>query len=435
MGCILNYLGKFEEACYYFEEFHKATSCDTRDLYHVFGLIVSHLNLGNTQEALVYCDEILEASAVRQQTLRDFSSDKFLGVALAYIMDNKQNKAEKFIALHNRLKPNVRPIVISHVVGKSSKEAKKLSATQMAQIIKQRIKDAVQERCVALAGKIENISFASFDDFHAQEGERAQLMKSLGTLRRELQRLDAGGSTPHAASSSSSDTTSTSVTHLTIQRDIDTLERVYGNLEKKHQEARKLSLKKMQLVYLESLGHDERELLPLEVSSNIRAQFGHEKIEAEPCLLAASSSSDPAPEAIVAPLHVTFTMLPHVRSDLEKLKQISGHEKKYEAFLGEIAADPTGLTGKSGRLKALVGEKGLFAYRFDKGNRLTYRAIQTGENDYHVTILSAFGHYKNLQAQIAQSRAQTSSSSTTPAQKAKPTRGVKGKAGKGKKRR
>ena len=45
MGCILNYLGKFEEARYYFEEFHKATSCDTRDLYHVFGLIVSHLTL------------------------------------------------------------------------------------------------------------------------------------------------------------------------------------------------------------------------------------------------------------------------------------------------------------------------------------------------------------------------------------------------------
>ncbi|MCA0370611.1 MAG: hypothetical protein LCH26_05880, partial [Proteobacteria bacterium] len=128
---------------------------------------------------------------------------------------------------------------------KASKGDRKTSPEQMAQAIKQQISNDVHERCEALAGKIENISFASFDDVQKQEDERAQLMESLVTLKNDLQGLDAGSSAPHAASSSSSDTTSTSVTHLTIQRDIDTLERVYGDLERKHQEARKLSLKKM----------------------------------------------------------------------------------------------------------------------------------------------------------------------------------------------
>ncbi|MBA4117659.1 MAG: hypothetical protein C0514_02025 [Candidatus Puniceispirillum sp.] len=439
--------GNLEEARNLLEKYYNSTPFEGRHLGGVFNLGDAYIALGDAEKAVRCYDEILGGGAAAQQRdLKSLSSTIFFNAALAYSQTNQRDKVEKIIALHNKLKPSARLLMTSRVTTKSSKVTKRPSPEAMTQTIKQHLKSDLTLRCQTLSKKIEKISFGTSEHFQTQARAHAHLMEALNVLIDNVQRLDINSSASGAASSSSTGSAFCDTTLLTAQRDLAAHERAYGSLEKKYQEACKIDRKEKSLAFLESLGHEAADLMPVVSTSNIRAQFGHAKLDtahvstvaAAPRLVVSSSSSDAQvlPEASFAP-QVTFTMLRHVPGQLEKLRQISGHEKKYDMFMAQIAADPFGYGHKMGQFEALVGEKGLFSYRFDKGNRLTYRVTPTGAHEYHVTILSAFGHYKNLKTQLAQSYAQASSSqaasSSSHKTKAKPG-GKNAKGGKKKRK-
>lgn len=439
---LLNHM-QFEDARDYFEKYYDKTPYEVRNLAYLFSHIQSYLMLGNPEKATQYCNEILHASPTRQQVLKKYPSEWFLKTAYACSTTNQPEKAAQFIELHNKLKPNARPLFLKLRTAETlSRATKKITPMEMVKAIKQQLKNKTLERCEDLSMKIKKISFEAIDGFQEQEAERVELVNNLMKLKEKIENFGVAPSLSGAQSSSTRNTISADTALLTVQCDVDDLEKDYKNLFKKHQEAKKINLKKMRSAYLETLSHEETDLLPLVWTPNIRAQFGHAKPERTPTPapkeLAASSSTDAQAPSAGAPYspNVTFSMLRHVPAQLEKLKEINGHANKYKASLEEIAQDPLGCVRKSRQFKALAGEKGIFSCRFDQTNRLVFRTIQTGDNDYHVIILSVFGHYKDLQKHITQSRQLVAESQASSSQKkAKSSRGRKNAPGKGKKRR
>ncbi|MBA4118464.1 MAG: hypothetical protein C0514_06195 [Candidatus Puniceispirillum sp.] len=425
-----------------FKEYYAVTPKKKRLLFCVFFMGELCAALNDPTHAAIYFDEILEANPPRQKVLANDARSRFLTAASTYLVLGQREKVAQIIALHDSLKPDAPPLVndfISTTNKKTSvgKKKNRVNTQKAAKLIKSQITQLETQRCDDLAKNLNGLSFEFIPNPEKEERARAELLVDLFKLKEELAALDSP--TLQASHGENSTHGGTPSNLLALREKVIVLERRCNALASRQRDAEKADGKAKTLAYLQTLGCEENDLVPLAMPTNLRAQYGHAKPAPQGALektpqasqqVALSSTAKPTVE-------VTFSALPHVAGQLGKLTQIPGHAAKYDAYMAEITADPAGHTRKSGHFKALVGEQGLFAYRFDKGNRLTYRTVKTGENTYNVTILSAFGHYKNLKTQISQSHAKDVSShatsSTAQTQKSAPAK--KGKAKKGKKRR
>ncbi|MBA4118814.1 MAG: hypothetical protein C0514_07985 [Candidatus Puniceispirillum sp.] len=408
--------GNLEEAQDYFQRYYNEAPQESRILACVFGLGRIYASLGNADHAAKYFNEVLEAPRIQQQEIAGMLSSWFYSAALTYVVLNQPEKVVQVIALHDRLKPHA-PSLLDYSVtaptvrGKNTSKKMRLNSEQTAQHIKRHLALKENERCDVMGKRLAKLSFPDVPHLQDAKDVRTRLLQDLAGLKRRLDALRAP-SLP-AGHSPSSDRSRQQENLLSLRRDLDLLENSLTQLDARAREAQKELRKTKVLAYLQNLSTQEKDTIPLAVSTNLRGQYGHAKpapLVVSQAVPACSSSHDPQPSQVAHPTpEVTFSMLRHVPGQLDKLNQMPGQSAKYRAYLDEIAADPTGhYLHKSAHFEALSGEKGLFSMRFDKGNRLVYRAVPTGENAYHVIIINTFGHYKNLHAQIAQSNAMTS---------------------------
>lgn len=424
-----------------FNEYYAVTPKQKRLLFCVFFMGELCAALNNPTHAAIYFDEVLEASPSRQKVLTNDARSRFLTAASTYLVLGQREKVAQIIALHDSLKPDAPPLVddfISTTNKKTGvgKKKNRVNAHKAAKVIKSQITQLESQRCDDLAKNLKGLSFEFISNPEKEERTRAELLGDLFKLKEDLAAL--GSPTLQASHGENSTHGGTPNNLLALREKVIVLERRCKALASRQSDAEKADDKAKTLAYLQTLGCEENDLVPLATPTNLRAQYGHAKPapQAEPEKTPLTSQQKPVSASLKPAVKITFSALPHVEGQLGKLTQIPGHAAKYDAYLAEITADPAGHTRKSGHFEALVGEQGLFAYRFDKGNRLTYRTVKTGENTYHVTILSAFGHYKNLKTQISQSHAKDVSShaASSPAQTPKTASAKKGKAKKGKKR-
>ncbi|MCA0370612.1 MAG: tetratricopeptide repeat protein [Proteobacteria bacterium] len=367
---------QYEKARDLFQTYYDLTPKEYRILPCVLGLGRIYATLNDAHNAVRCFDEVLNASPERHKELAPIQSVWFLAGAATYVVLDQPEKLAKLIKLHDRLKPDA-PSLLNYTLTKQagpkrSFKKKTLSHLEMARIIKKNIIASEIQHCEDLIKRLAKSTFPPLSHLEDHERTRVELMGDVSLLKRQLSNQGASVSTASGLSSSSCESTAHD-NLLALRRKITSIERACDNLDRSLGQAKK-EHRKMQIAsYLETLAHDAPHIESFPRTQNMRAQFGHAKPEitqAPPSPLSFSSSAPIAQSPAVAPV-VRFTQLPHVHGQLDKLAQIPGHLAKYNTYLEEIASGPTTTTHKSGHFKALVGEKGLFAYRFDKGNRLT----------------------------------------------------------------
>lgn len=420
-GLAFDAYGAHEKARDFYEAYLAATPPENQLMPFLFRLGRIYACLGDIQKSTAYFERVLNAPNEHQNDLSGCPSSWFLCAMATYIVTNNTRDLLRMVALHDRLKPKASSLLNFTVKAPKGRTAPKKPAKFFAhdkvQAIHAHLRQVETNRCHDLKARLEKFTFVSFDQAQPFENERISHLKTLATLMGHMSSL----SRPQTQATSSQDPEP--MTILSIQRELSLLERACETLEKIFQAARRERAKQNSLIYLQSLGQNAHDLVSFVPSHrpNLRSLYGHAKPAPHtdaPTFVATSSSQAPETTPYSQP-QVIFSHLTSMESDLVTLRQVRGLGAKYDLFMDEIRQDPFAQTLKSGKVKTLVGEKGLFSRRLDDGNRLVYRVDVQEDDRVHVCVLSVLGHYKHLKGKIAQTSVVTQKAPKTAHPKSK----------------
>ncbi|MBA4749631.1 MAG: hypothetical protein H2057_03315 [Alphaproteobacteria bacterium] len=251
------------------------------------------------------------------------------------------------------------------------------------------VKSTVLDQCGTLIGVLKKLEMVD------PQGEetRTNLLKQITALQQKVASLS---SEPNELNVVLGDTL------IGLQQNAGCIERKVNLLVKRQEKAERTRQKAQAIAYLETLSQLPKEIIPSPTSGNLRAQYGHEKEEGAPVAKAPDSLLASTPVIQEAPQEnwVVFSLLNSAQKQYDAMQKVASMRGKYKTFMHEIAANPLQIEGTTGRTKLLQGDTGLFARRFDKGNRMAYKVSEKKEGAYEVMILSLLGHYKDLDRQL-----------------------------------
>lgn len=355
-------------------------------------LASAYARLKETDKALAWFDHVFFSSKYPKISLTTQLPTARISLASAlYLATGQTDKARQVLTFLRPAKPPI-PSRRGAVPRKTTPAVPpKISAIRAV------LKEGLITQCDAFLGRLSKLSFTDIDAMAGEEETRRMLM----TRAQEIQEHTKESST-HPSHASSSTQSCPDLPELQTQAHI--LDSHIKQLEQFQNKAQSLRRKAQVTRYLETLGQDEGTLTPVPYAPNIRAQFGHEKpaLVPVPLVVSSSSSSSCAPHH-EAPL-VRLFLLKSVENDLVTLRRTPGLGEKYDLLMDEIRQDPFAQTLKSGKVKTLVGEKGIFSRRLDDANRVVYRVEVQEDGHVRVCILSALGHYKHLKSKLSQTR-------------------------------
>lgn len=357
-------------------------------------LASAYARLKETDKALMWFDHVFFSSKYPKISLVSQIPMPRISLAAAlYLASGQTDKACHLLTLSPSIK-------VPTPARRKAPSSRKIPAGMPAKVgtIRAELKQGLISQCDSFMKRLEKLSFSGIDTMAGEEETRHLLM----ARAQDIQGHTKQNPTLPFQGASSSAQSSPDLPELQTQA--HALDGHIKQLERLQNKAQSIRRKTQAAHFLETLGLDEGTLTPVNYTPNIRAQFGHEKPALAPApSLASSSSSSSSPPSQAAPL-VHMYLLKSVESDLVTLRRTPGLGEKYDLLMDEITQDPFAQALKSGKVKTLVGAKGIFSRRLDDANRLVYRVETLEDGRVRVCVLSVLGHYKHLKSKLSQTR-------------------------------
>jgi Txe/YoeB family toxin of Txe-Axe toxin-antitoxin module len=396
-------LQDYIRAVQHLETYFALTPREDAEMIFALSLGEDYLALNNLEKACEWFDIAFAKGSISLKGFANCDVLSFHSAILAYALKGNFERIQSVVRVLRELysQDAWKDFVLNRQTSaktrgntnkKGAPKTKKISDHEKASLsaaVQHNVKGAAFAQCDALTASLNKLEIA---DPQGEE-KRVKLLKKITVLQEKVALATDTPNSPNEQNIFLGNAL------IDLQQKAGFIKRKVNLLAQRQEKVERARKKAQSIAYLETLSQLPKEIIPSPTSGNLRAQYRRVKEKVAQALDVAPATA-PAIQEEPQENHVVFSLLSSAQKQYSAMQKIATMRGKYKAFMSEIEANPVQIEGTTGRTKLLQADTGLFARRFDKGNRFVYKVIKTAPNTYNVTILNLLGHYTNLSEQI-----------------------------------